>query len=411
MNAQVERKPDPKGVERFNDGVQALLLSQPFFGTLLMKLRHVEEHCGTLYTDGCDIGYDSHFLAMQSIQQAEFVIAHEVLHNAWVHLDRIHHYVDTGIGPDGQPLDMALFNKALDYPINASLVESRIGQVPVGHDGKPFPMCLDPVRFPPTMTPEEVYCLLREQQNGGGRGKGGKPGSGKPGSPGAGDGQEALDQHRPKPHGATNGITEADVVQAANVCKAMRGTLPAGIDRMLGEIKRPTVSPWRRLRQFVTTSLAGYDSSTWRRLQRRMIVRGVGMPGRVQQGAGVVGIVVDTSGSIDDKMLQLFGGHMAAIMADARPLAIKVYWTDAKVHRVDDAKSATDLRRILSGKIPGGGGTDMPEGVQAAERDGCDSIVVLTDGYTPFCDSRKPLIWAITTQRRSPYGETVHISE
>jgi predicted metal-dependent peptidase len=245
------------------------------------------------------------------------------------------------------------------------------------------------------MTPEEVYCLLKKdpsQQGGGGAGK-------------------PLDGHRPKPNGTTQGITAADVQQAASMCKAVQGTLPAGIDRLLGEIKKPSQSPWRRLRQFVTTSLSGYDASTWRRLQRRMIVRGVGMPGRVQQGAGVVGIVGDTSGSIDDAMLQLFGGHMAAIVDDARPQEIRVYWTDAKVHRVDSAKNSGELRKVLSSKIPGGGGTDMREGVQAAEADGCDSIVVLTDGYTPFCDSKKPLIWAITEAgKRSPYGETIHIS-
>lgn len=380
-----------QGTDRFNDGVQALLLSQPFFGSLLMKLQHIEEACGTLYTDGCVIAYDSEFLAKQSIEQAQFCVAHEVLHNAWLHLDRVRHYLDTGIGPDGQPLDMGLFNRALDYPINASLVESSVGAQPAGIE-----ICLDP-KYPSSMTPEEVYCLLKKDPSGGGGGGG----SGQP-----------LDEHRPKSKDSSKGITAADVQQAANVCKAVKGTLPAGIDRLLGEIKRPSQSPWRRLRQFVTTSLSGFDASTWRRLQRRMIVRGIGMPGRVQQGAGVIGIVGDTSGSIDDAMLQLFGGHMAAIVDDARPKEIRVYWTDAKVHRIDTAKNATDLRKILSSKIPGGGGTDMRKGVHAAEEDGCDSIVVLTDGYTPFCDSKKPLIWAITTTGlRSPHGETIHISE
>lgn len=379
-----------QGVDRFNDGVQALLLSQPFFGSLLMKLRHVEESCGTLYTDGCMIGYDSEFLAQQNIEQAQFCVGHEVLHNAWLHLDRVRHYIESGIGPDGQPLDMGLFNKALDFPINASLVESKIGSPPANID-----ICLDP-RYPSSMTPEEVYCLLRKDPNQSGGG-----GSGK-----------ALDEHRPKPGNTTQGITAADVQQAASMCKAVQGTLPAGIDRLLGEIKKPPQSPWRRLRSFVTTSLSGYDASTWRRLQRRMIVRGVGMPGRVTQGAGVVGVVGDTSGSINDAMLRLFGGHMAAIVDDARPQEIRVYWTDAKVHRVDVAKNSSELRKILSSKIPGGGGTDMREGVRAAEADGCDSIVVLTDGYTPFCGSKKPLIWAITESgKSSPYGETIHISE
>lgn len=388
-----------QGIDRFNDGVQALLLSQPFFGTLLMKMRHVpEDGIGTLYVDGVHIGYDPEFMAKQSIAQAQFCIGHEVLHAAWMHLDRIRHYLDVGIGPDGQPLDQQLFNMALDFPINASLVESKIGEMPAGIE-----ICHDPRKYPATMTPEEVYCDLKQQ------GKGGKGGGGGGGASGSGNGQP-LDVHKPKPGDSVDGVTAADVQQAANVCKAMRGTLPAGIDRLLGEIKKPASSPWRRLRRAVTSALSGYDASTWRRLQRRMIVRGIGMPGRVAQGAGTIGVVADTSGSIDEAMLNLFFGHMAAIMDDARPQLVHVYWTDAKVHRRDTVKNSTDLRRMAGQKVPGGGGTDMPEGVQAAEEDGCDCIVVLTDGYTPFCASKRPTVWAITSQQKSPYGETIHIN-
>lgn len=382
MNAQ--------GVERFNDGVQALLLSQPFFGTLLMKMPHkVDEAIPTLCTNGSEIRYNPDFMAQQDTSQAMFCVAHEVLHAAWMHLDRLRHYLTCGVGPDGKPLDTRRFNMALDYPLNASLVASGVGTVPAG-----IKICYDPGRFSADMTPEEVYCLLADE-GGGGNGKG-----------------EALDTHEPSTGDASQTITAADVQQAANVCKAMRGKLPAGIDRLLGAIQRPSVSPWRRLRQFVTSALSGHDATTWRRLQRRMVARGVGMPGRTKNGAGRVGIVGDTSGSIGQEMLDLFGGHMAAIMDDARPQEVRVYWTDAKVHRVDTAKTPTDLRRILSSKIPGGGGTNMPRGVNAALDDGCDCVVVLTDGYTPFGEpSPKPVIWAITTPgKRSPHGETIHIS-
>ena len=63
-----------QGIDRFSDGVQALLLSQPFFGTLLMKMKHVPEACGSLYVDGVTIGYDPDFMALQSIEQAQAAI-------------------------------------------------------------------------------------------------------------------------------------------------------------------------------------------------------------------------------------------------------------------------------------------------------------------------------------------------
>ena len=55
----------------------------------------------------------------------------------------------------------------------------------------------------------------------------------------------------------------------------------------------------------------------------------------------------------------------------------------------------------------------MPEGVEAAVADGCNSVVVLTDGYTPFGDPQpKPVIWAITSSGVTPPKDRqfVHIT-
>lgn len=374
----------------FDEAVSVLLFSQPFYATLLLKMEHVEDRTlnpPTACVNGRQVRYHPEFFARLSLDEAVFVVAHEVLHLAFMHLPRMRHYIQSGAGPDGKPLDVHLFNVALDYPVNATLTVAKVGQMPKL-------ACLDMKRFPETMSPEEVYVELRKDQD---KGKA---------APSPMDGHES-EEHADD----ADSITPADVLQAAQQHKAIKGEMPAGLERMLGEIKRPSQSPWAILRTFTTNSLPGSDATTWRRLQRRQAVRGVGMPGRSQQGAGHVGIVVDTSGSIDQKMLDLFGGHMAAIMADARPVDIKLYWTDAKVHRVDTAKSPSDLRVILSKKVPGGGGTDMPKGVRAAEKDKCDAIIVLTDGYTGFCGSNKPLLWAITTTVvATGNGKTIHIS-
>lgn len=378
---------------KFDEAVAVLLLGQPFFGTLLMKMEHIQtEEVPTLCVNHNQLLYNQTFLDTLDLDETVFCVAHEVMHQAWQHLPRMSYYLNSGVGPDGQPLDVHLYNMALDYPINHALQVGKVGK-PV--DKKKFEICLDPQRYPETMTPEEVYCdLVKQAKKGGGGGKG-KP----------------LDQHDAQT-GAEDpqAITPADVLQAANQHKMIRGEYPAGIERLLGELRKPDVSPWRRLRNFITTTLPGHDTATWRRLQRRFIVRGIGMPGRVAQGSGRVGIVGDTSGSIGQEMLDLFGGHMAAIMADANPRDVVVYWTDAQVHSAEVIKSPTALRSYLSKGAKGGGGTDMTKGVRAAEIDKCDAIVVLTDGYTPFCDSKTPVLWAITDHSvKAPSGVTIHI--
>lgn len=378
----------------FEEAKAVLLFSQPFFGTLLLKLKHVERRdLPTLCVTKSSLEYNPDFLDTLTLDEVVFCIAHEVMHHAWMHLPRMEHYIRAGIGPDGKPLDPMKFNRALDYPINALLQQQRIGAV---IDPKKFKVCLDP-KYPATMTPEEVYCKLPDEKgNSGG---------------GGGSGQQALDEHDSAGAGGDeDAITPADVMQAAAQHKAIRGELPAGMERIIEELKKPAVSPWARLRRFVTKSLPGADATTWRRLQRRYIVRGVGMPGPTQQGAGHVGVVTDTSGSIDQDMLNLFAGHLASIMSDARPVDVRLYWTDSRVHRVDVAKNGNDLRTIMAKKVPGGGGTDMRVGVKAAESDKCDAIIVLTDGFTEFCGSSKPLIWAITSQvNATGGGETIHI--
>jgi predicted metal-dependent peptidase len=393
----------------FDDAATAMLLTQPFFGTLLMKYQHVEDRSfPTLCVTPTAIRYNPDFIAASTEEQRLFCIAHEIMHACYAHLDRIRHYYTIGMGPDGHPFDAQLYNKACDYVINDALRESKVGEQ---YDW----VCWSP-KYPYTMTPEEVYCDMRK--NGEPQPKGGKSGKGpgeKPGGSGAGN--ETLDEHD---FGADQpdqvpAVGPAEIMEAANVAKMTQGKLPAGIDRLIGDIRKPDVSPWARLRQAIVTAMHGRDATSWNRLQRRMIVRGIGLPGPIAHGSGKWGIVADTSGSIDAKMLNLFGGHMAAIMDDAKPREARIYWTDAKVHRVDTVRSSTDLRNLFGAKgfkAPGGGGTDMPEGVEAAFADGCDMVAVLTDGYTPFGQrSKKPVIWAITSPSiKAPHGKSINIS-
>ncbi len=378
---------------KFEDALGALLLGQPFFGTLLMKLKHVPDPAldpPTMAVGNSQIRYHPDFVEKMDIDEIVFGLAHEVMHVAWQHLPRMIHYSRMGIGPDGKEMDWDRYNRAADYPINDGLVKAGIGK-PI--DKSKMQICLDP-KFPETMTPEEVYCLLPPSDS--------DKGKGMPGPMDGHDHQQGTDD--------PNAITPADIIQAANIHKAVRGELPGMVERIIGELRRPDQSPWAILRNFVTSNLPGHDRSSWKRLQRKYAVRGIGMPGRVSMGAGRVGVVIDTSGSIGQDMLNLFASHMGAIITDAMPRDVKIYWVDAKLHRVDDAKNVTDLRRILSKKIPGGGGTDMRIGVAAAEKDKCDSIVVLTDGYTPFCDSKKPLMWAITSDVKAEgNGRTISI--
>src|SRR5476651_641816 len=89
-----------------------LLLNQPFFGTLCLRLKLVAGELPTMATDGRRIVYDPAFVAELTAAELEAVLAHEVLHCA------LGHHCRRG----GR--DPRLWNEAADLAINPILVSN-----------------------------------------------------------------------------------------------------------------------------------------------------------------------------------------------------------------------------------------------------------------------------------------------
>ena len=87
-----------------------LLLNQPFFGTLCLRLKLVTGELPTMATDGRRIVYDPAFVEELTVAELEAVLAHEVLHCA------LGHHCRRG----GR--DPRLWNEAADLAINPILI-------------------------------------------------------------------------------------------------------------------------------------------------------------------------------------------------------------------------------------------------------------------------------------------------
>lgn len=377
----------------FDDAVMGTLIGFPFFGNLLLKMPHTaDDTVGTAAVSQSGLTYSPGFFSQLNDEEAVFVVGHEVTHIVLDHLPQLREYVATGIGPDGKPLDSDRLNRAMDYVVNAMCVESGM----VLPRKSIIEVCYDPARFPPSMTVPEIYCKLAsdEQSGGGGGGR-----------------ARALDQHDTTMP-TTPAVTTGDVLAAAKAAKAAGQPIPGSLQRVVDQLTKPATNPWHVIRRAVVGAVGARSVASWRALHRKMIVRGIGMPTPVPRSAGHVGVVNDTSGSIDQKVLDLFGGHMASIIDTVRPKLVTGFWVDSAVRGSFEAKTGADLRKQLRKGAKGGGGTDMTKGVAAAAAAGCEVIVVLTDGFTPFCPPPKgtQLIWAITYHgTRAPSGTTVHI--
>ena len=90
-----------------------LLLNQPFFGTLCVRLKPVPGPVSTMATNGRVIMYNPEFVERLTAAELEAVVAHETLHCA------LGHHCRRG------ERDPELWNEAADLAINPILVANK----------------------------------------------------------------------------------------------------------------------------------------------------------------------------------------------------------------------------------------------------------------------------------------------
>jgi len=198
-------------------------------------------------------------------------------------------------------------------------------------------------------------------------------------------------------------------VQAAQQAKEM-GEMPGGLERLVGKMVKPKVN-WREvLRRFIDQ--AAKNDYTWTRPNSRYLYSGLYLPALYSNELPPIVIAVDTSGSIDDDLIQQFATEMTAILQDHKTTC-NVLYCDTRIQGVETFTS-DDLPLDLNPK--GGGGTDFRPPFKWVEKQGIvpACLIYLTDmccyhfpeppGY--------PVLWARTEDygREAPFGEEVRIS-
>ncbi|MFD5088687.1 VWA-like domain-containing protein [Kitasatospora sp. NPDC058406] len=167
------------------------------------------------------------------------------------------------------------------------------------------------------------------------------------------------------------------------------GSAPKGWLRWATEAFH-TPQPWRELlgsavRSAASGTGAGQDYSYGRPSRRSASVPGAVLPS-LRRRPPQVSVVIDTSGSVSDAEL---GSALLEVAAIARAVGgrrdlVTVLPCDAA------ARAVHQLCRAEGIPLVGGGGTDLRTGFAAAlrARPRPDVLVVLTDGQTPWPDTR-----------------------
>jgi predicted metal-dependent peptidase len=194
--------------------------------------------------------------------------------------------------------------------------------------------------------------------------------------------------------------------------RATAGSQPGSLLReVLKDLPDPKV-PWQKhFREFMIAHVMPTTTVDWGRPSRRVLASkgklGYYEPG-IQRDIGVkkAGIVIDTSGSIDDKQLMEFISETNSIM-EQTGCAIVLICADAEVQSVHEFREPIDGKY----KAKGGGGTDFRPALNELKKHDIDCCVYLTDMCGAFPETKPPypVMWATLVDQEPPFGRKVLI--
>jgi predicted metal-dependent peptidase len=193
---------------------------------------------------------------------------------------------------------------------------------------------------------------------------------------------------------AENDAIKREVAKNIQVQQATRGDVPAGMARWAEEILAPPKIDWRKqfaklVRRAVTRAF-GHDQRSWHRLGRSSAATNYKLlyPSTYTP-VPKVGVVLDTSGSMgygnEGDALHTACSETEGICKSVGA-EVSFISVDAQASEVKEVRTFAEARKAMQG----GGGTDMRVGIRVMEemREPPTVVVVLTDGYTPWPESK-----------------------
>ena len=400
-----------------------LLLRHPFFGNMATRLQILaaDDWLPTAAVDGRNLYYNTQFFNAMNNKEIEFVIAHEILHMVFDHLER---------RGDRNPM---LYNIAADYKVNNLLVRDRIGEKPSIVD------CFQDFKYDAD-TSEEIYDKLFEQAKEAGKelqelldqldneGEMLDEHLDSEDADGEADGDNGEDKDS-NGHGTSSkrpkyskeelkkikDEIKENVLSSAQAAGA--GNTPAGVQRMIQELTEPKMN-WREILQQQIQSIIKSDY-TFMRPSRKGWHTGAILPGMNFDETIDVCVCIDMSGSIGSTQAKIFLSEVKGIMDQYKDYKIKLWCFDTAVYNEQDftADGGEDLTDY---EVYGGGGTDfMVNWTYMKENDiQPKKFIMFTDGYAwdswgdpDYCETVFVIHSNADKNLQSPFGTSVHYDE
>jgi len=403
-----------------------LILDKPFLGALVLRLPMLEADpnwCRTTATDARSFYYNFEYIDSLSLEQTQFVLAHEALHCALSHFARRQHR------------DKNRWDIACDLAINPLLVADGLVPTPdallldeyEGMTAEEIYPCLDE---DDDLTPQDDHLYDDDENEGGSRGSGGdsedenrdNKGGGRPrggqGDEGGGRTPEVDEDKEKGGAGQPPPLTTEEKDQlsrqwqqrlAGAAQQAMQaGKLSGPLARLIDDLIQPEL-PWRMLlaRYMTATARDDYNYSRPSRREGSAI-----LPSLRSSEVDIV-VALDTSGSVDEDEMKQFVSEVDAIKGQVRA-RITLMACDADLAEDGPWDYEPWEEFELPREFPGGGGTDFRPVFNYLEREGRrpDLVVYFTDaqGDFPRLEPAFPVIWLVKGKGEVPWGQRIQLN-
>lgn len=387
-----------------------LVLDNPFFGSLALRIKMVSDvNCQTAWINGIELGFNPDFIISLSLDKTKGLIAHEIMHCAMNHHTRRNNR------------EIREWNEACDYAINPILRDSHFA-LP---DGALFDSQFK------DKSAEEIFSILgqkkpddkaenNDSKGSNQQGKGNGQGQGENGKNGQSKGKnDSFGEVRDCPTNEGESQAQANerqaqdwkinTIQAAQNAKAQGSHVPDSIKRMVSEILEPKLDWKEILRRFIQETAK--NDYTWQKPNRRYIHQGLYLPSLYSEELGEIILIVDTSGSINYKLLVQFSGELSSILETFTNIKITVIYVDTMVRGFEEFTN-DDLPLSLNAK--GGGGTSFVPGFTWIEQNEKEPVAVLymTDGYCNRYPNEPdyPVLWIGTREFEPRFGDFAYLN-
>ncbi len=210
-----------------------------------------------------------------------------------------------------------------------------------------------------------------------------------------------------------------DQIWKERLHRASAGDRPGGLMRTI-RVDFPVQNvPWERLlRRHMTQPLLRGTQVNWNRPNRRTLSLNseIYEPSvRPREGILLAGVVVDTSASIDQRLLMRFASEIQGIQ-NRTGCNVYLISADAAVQAEDLIKNdgISFERKVATGSIKfvGGGGTYFYPALQRMKEKRVSAVVYLTDLDGDFGEETQypfRLLWASTEDEVAPFGTTIRL--